>query len=149
MEPSFIPDFIYLYGAAYRDQIFGPARAEFMAPFGAAAHAGVAFSLHSDAPAAGLPISPLRQLQTAVTRRCATDGSILGADLAVSVDAAVLAMTLNAARQIGLEDTIGTLEHGKQADLTILDADPYQTDPEQIGAIRVSETWVAWQKRYG
>ena len=149
VEPSFIPDFIYVYGAAYRDQIFGPARAEFMSPFGAAADTGVAFSLHSDTPAVGLPINPLRQVQTAVTRRCVTDGSVLGADLVVSIDAAVRAMTVNAARHIGLADTVGTLEHGKQADLTILDADPYHTDPEQIGAIRVSETWVAGQKQYG
>ncbi len=26
VEPSFIPDFVHLYGAAYRDQIFGPGR---------------------------------------------------------------------------------------------------------------------------
>lgn len=33
VEPSFIPDFIYLYGGAFRDQIFGAERAEFMSPF--------------------------------------------------------------------------------------------------------------------
>ena len=36
VEPSFTPDFVHLYGAAYRDQIFGPARAEFMVPTAAA-----------------------------------------------------------------------------------------------------------------
>ena len=149
IEPTFIPDFIYLYGAAYRDQIFGPQRAEFMAPAGAAAQAGLEFSLHSDAPAAGLPPNPLRIVQTAVTRRCTVDGSVLGEDLRLSIDQAMKAVTISAARHIGLDDTIGTLEAGKEADLTILESDPYTADPEKISAIAVSETWVAGAKKFG
>jgi predicted amidohydrolase YtcJ len=149
VEPSFIPDFLHLYGAAYRDQIFGPQRAGFMVPAAAAERAGVPFTLHSDAPAAGLPINPLRHVQTAVTRRCATDGSRIGPDLALSVDAALRAITVNGARQIGLADAIGTLEPGKEADLTILESDPCTADPENIGSIAVSETWVAGEKKFG
>lgn len=148
IEPTFIPDFIYLYGAAFRDQIFGPQRADFMVPSGAAAQAGVEFSLHSDAPAAGLPPNALRTVQTAVTRRCAIDGSVLGADLRLTVDQAIRAVTVTAARHIGLSDTLGTLERGKQADLTILESDPYRSDPEKISAIAVSETWVAGRQKY-
>lgn len=143
VEPSFIPDFVYLYGAAFRDQIFGSPRAEFMVPFGAAAAAGIGFSLHSDAPAAGLPVNPLRILQTAVTRRCAVDGSVVGPDLTLGVDAALRAMTVDAARHIGLGDSLGTLEPGKDADLTILESDPHRTGPDAIATIRVSQTWVA------
>ena len=149
VEPSFIPDFLHLYGAAYRDQLFGPARAEFMVPVAAAARAGAAFTLHSDAPAAGLPINPLRHVQTAVTRRCQTDGSRIGPDLAVSVQAALEAITVAAARQIGLADALGTLEPGKEADLTILERDPCTVDPDTIAAIGVSETWVAGEKKFG
>ncbi len=149
IEPSFIPDFVYLYGAAYRDQIFGPERAEFMVPAGAAAQAGVPFTLHSDSPATGLPVNPLRHVQTAVTRRCSTDNSVVGAGVAVTLDQAMRAITINAARQIGLEDAIGSLEPGKEADLTILEGDPYKTDPEKLMAIRISETWVAGEKAFG
>lgn len=149
VEPSFIPDFVYLYGAAYRDQIFGAPRAEFMSPFGAADEAGMVFSLHSDAPAAGLPVNPLRHVQTAVTRRCVIDGSVLGPDLAVTVDSAVRAVTVNAARHLGLADSLGTLEPGKQADLTILESDPYTADPATIMAILVSQTWVAGDQKFG
>lgn len=148
VEISFIPDFVYLYGAAFRDTIFGATRAEFVSPFGAADQAGLGFSLHSDAPAAGLPVDPLRHVQTAVTRRCAIDGSILGPDITISVDAALRGITANAARHIGLGDTIGTLETGKQADLTMLASDPYQCDPEKISTIDVSETWVAGERKF-
>lgn len=118
-------------------------------PAGIAEKEGLAFTLHSDAPAAGLPINPLRHVQAAVTRRCVTDGSVVGPDLAVSVDAAMHAITARAARQIGLADAIGTLEPGKEADLTILEGDPYATAPEKLMDIRVSETWIAGEKKFG
>ena len=149
VQPSFIPDFVYLYGGAFRDRIFGPERADFMVPAGAAAKADLPFSLHSDQPAAGLPINPLRHVQTAVTRRCAIDNSVIGPDLAITIDQALRAITVNAARQIGLEDAIGTLEAGKEADLTILESDPAETEPERITAIKVSETWVGGEKTFG
>jgi predicted amidohydrolase YtcJ len=148
-EPSFMPDFIYLYGNAYRDTLFGPERGNFMIPFGAAAKAGIGFSLHSDNPAAGMPMSPLRLIQTAVTRRCVADGSIIGPELCLTVDQAIRGVTQYAARHLGLGDEIGTIEKGKEADLTILESDPYTTDAEKLSAIKVSETWVSGQKKFG
>ncbi|MCX5515765.1 hypothetical protein C3941_06030 [Kaistia algarum] len=142
-EPSFMTDFIYLYGADYRDKIFGAPRAEFMVPVGAAAKAGIGYSLHTDNPAAGLPLNPLRLVETAVTRRCMTDNSVLGADLALTVDEALRGVTVHPARQLGMSDRIGTLEAGKEADFTLLESDPYTTAPDQLSAIKVSETWVA------
>ncbi len=148
-EATYMTDFIYLYGAAYRDQIFGAPRAEFMVPVGAAAKAGIGYSMHTDNPAAGLPLNPLRLVQTTVTRRCITDGSVLGPDLRLTVEEALRGITLHAARHMGLEDAIGTLEVGKEADLTILESDPHTTDPEQLSAIKVSETWLAGTTAYG
>mgnify|MGYP001102545952 FL=1 len=141
-EPSFMTDFIHLYGADYRDKLFGPERAAFMVPVGAAAKAGIGYSLHTDNPAAGLPLNPMRLVETAVTRRCMTDGSVIGPDLAVTVDQALRGITLYAARQLGMGDRIGSLEVGKEADFTLLESDPYATDPGQLSAIKVSETWV-------
>ena len=88
-------------------------------------------------------------MQIAVTRRCEVDDSVIGASQAITVDEALKAITIHAARQIGLEDTIGTLEPRKEADLTILEADPFKTDPDKISAIKVSETWVAGEKVFG
>lgn len=148
-EPSFMTDFIYLYGADYRDKLFGPARADYMCPVGAAAQAGIGFSLHTDNPAAGMPLNPLRLVQTAVTRRCVIDGSVIGPERAITIDEALRGITVHAARQMGLEDVLGTLEAGKEADFTILESDPYSTDPEKLMAIKISETWVAGEKKFG
>jgi predicted amidohydrolase YtcJ len=147
VQPSFLMNHVFLYGDAYRDQLFGPQRTAFMDPAGACAQAGIPFTLHTDAPCS--PAGPLRLVQTAVTRRCDIDGSVIGADQAVTIDQALRAVTIDAARQIGLGDRIGSLETGKDADLVILDSDPYRADPGQIMAIKVSETWVAGTKVHG
>jgi predicted amidohydrolase YtcJ len=48
-----------------------------------------------------------------------------------------------------MEHMLGSLEKGKEADLTILEKDPFATDAGAISGIKVSETWVAGQKAFG
>jgi hypothetical protein len=43
---------------------------------------------------------------------------------------------------------IGSACSNLEADLTILESDPYKTDPK-IMAIKVGETWVAGEKKCG
>lgn len=147
VEPSFLMNHVFFYGAAYRDDLFGAKRAAFMDPAGACMRSGIPFTLHTDAPCS--PPGPLRLIQTAVTRHCPVDNSVIGRDQAITVDAALRATTIDAARQIGLGDRIGSLEPGKEADLVILESDPRKVDPSKIMSIKVSETWVAGMKKYG
>lgn len=56
---------------------------------------------------------------------------------------------MHAARQIGLGDSLGTLDVGKEADLTILESDPYTTSPDKVSSIKASQTWVAGKKMFG
>ena len=145
-EITFLPDLLRLYGSAYRDEILGSERTEFMVPMAACLTAGIPFSLHTDAPVS--PAGPLRLVQIAVARRCVVDHSVIGIEQAVTVDEALKAITICAARHIGLEDSIGTLEPGKEADLTILESDPYAVSPDAIADIKVSETWVAGERKF-
>ena len=57
VQPSFLMNHVRFYGAAYRDQIFGPERAAFMDPAGACVKAGLPFTLHTDGPCS--PPGPL------------------------------------------------------------------------------------------
>ncbi len=147
VQPSFLMNHVRFYGAAYRDQIFGPERAAFMDPAGACVKAGLPFTLHTDGPCS--PPGPLALVSTAVTRRCITDNSVVGPDQAVSLDDAIRAVTIDAARQLGQGDRIGSLETGKEADFTILESDPYKVSPDAIADIKVSETWVAGEQKFG
>jgi predicted amidohydrolase YtcJ len=147
VEPTFLMNHVYFYGAAYRDELFGPERAAFMDPAGACVEGGLPFTLHTDAPCS--PPGTLRLVETAVTRRCVVDNSIVGPDQAIAVEEALRAVTAQAAAQIGQADRIGTLEAGKEADLTLLEQDPFAVAPDAIARIKVSETWVAGEKIFG
>ena len=144
VQPSFLINHVYYYGAAYRDVLFGPERANRMDPAGQAVSLKLPFTFHSDAPVT--KPGPLQMIGVGVTRRSATDGTIVGKEQAVSVDDSLRAMTIYAAAQIGLAHEIGTLEVGKAADLTILGDNPHKVAPEDIEKIAVTETWVAGRK---
>jgi predicted amidohydrolase YtcJ len=146
VQPSFLMNHVRLYGAAYRDEIFGPDRAAFMDPAGACVKEGLPFTLHTDGPCS--PPGPLALISTAVTRRCIIDNSVVGPDQAVSLDDAIRAVTIDAARQLGQGDRLGSLEKGKEADFTILESDPYKVRPDAIADIKVSETWVAGGRKF-
>ena len=144
VQPSHLMNNVYYYGAAYRDEIFGPERAARFNPAGDFYANGIPFSIHSDCPCS--PVAPLREIGTAVTRRCSIDGSVIGPDECVPIEAALKAMTSVAAAQLGMGDKLGSLEAGKYADLTILEDNPLKVDPDELGAIKVSQTWVNGRK---
>ncbi len=60
----------------------------------------------------------------------------------MSRDVALQAMTINGAEMLDLDDRIGTLEKGKDADFVILSGDPVSV------YTRVEQTWVEGQKRF-
>ena len=147
VQPSFLMNHVYFYGAAYRDQLFGPERAARMDPAADCVKLGLPFTIHTDAPCSN--IGTLQLVQAAVTRKCAIDGSVVGPEQAVSLTDALRAVTIHAAGQIGMADQLGTLEAGKFADLTILEKDPYAVDPDALMDVKVSETWVGGRKMFG
>ena len=140
ISPSFHINHLYFYGEALRDQIIGARRAETMLPLNSAGKNGVRYTLHADQPM--YPENPLSLIATAVTRRT-RNGSSLGAGEAVTVMAALRAMTVDAAWQLGMEKKLGTLEVGKYADLAVLDKNPLSVSPDKIREIRVLRTYVA------
>ena len=72
-----------------------------------------------------------------------------GKPLGVEPQLALEAVTIDAARQVGQPDRLGSLEAGKEADFTILEDNPFTVDPTKITDIKVSETWVAGNKKFG
>lgn len=136
---SFHVNHIHYYGPELRDQILGPQRAEQLMRVGSAVRAGHRVSLHADSPM--FPPGPLSLVRTAVTRRTRS-GEQLGASEAISLEQALRAVTIDAAWQLRLDDELGSLAPGKRADLTVLDADPFEVAPEDLDRIEVSATWL-------
>jgi len=135
---GFFIDHIYYYGDAL-PQLFGTDRADRYMPVRWALEEGVVTSLHGDHPAS--PIGPLRSLRSATTRLSRSGATQTAPGQGISIEAALSAMTLDAARQLGQERLIGSLEVGKLADFTVLSGDPTLVDPKDITDLQVTQTW--------
>lgn len=62
---------------------------------------------------------------------------------AMTLQQALRCFTLDAAYAAHQEQAIGSLEPGKWADFIVTDTDLFKVKPEQIGKIKVVQTWVA------
>ncbi len=106
---------------------------------------GATVTLGSDWPASGNIVSynPLLQIEMAHTRRPPgeRDARMLPPeDERLGLPDGIAAMTINAARQLRLEDRIGTVEAGKLADLIVLEDNLFDVPPHQIHDTKVLMT---------
>ena len=143
VTPSFHVNHVHFYGNELRDAILGAERAERLMPVGTALRAGHRVSLHADSPM--YPPEPLRLVRTAVTRK-SRQGEPIAPGEAIPLEAALRAVTIDAAWQLFAEERVGSLSPGKLADLTVLDRDPYEVDPDDLDRIEVRETWLGGRR---
>lgn len=143
VSPSFHINHLWYYGETLNDSILGPERTAAILPIKAAFELGLRPTLHADSPM--FPPEPFSLMRTAMLRRTRT-GRVIGADQAIDARQALRAMTINGAYQLGAEDLIGSIEVGKQADLVVLSASPYDVAPESIDTIRSTEVYLAGRR---
>ena len=136
---SFTEGHVWQWGVPFYSRILGPQRASGIDNAFEATDRGLVWSMNSDY--ATTDIQPLRYIQTAVTRMPIGAAQPLGPHLRTSVQRALQAMTINGAIACQLDDRIGSIEVGKEADLVELGQDPLAVDPGTIAQIPVLATW--------
>jgi hypothetical protein len=119
--PSYFSTHTFYWGDWHRDSVFGHERASRISPTNSTLKRGIPFTVHNDAPI--VPPDMIRLLWS-TTNRLTRSGKVLGADQRISTYDALKAMTINAAYQHFEENTKGTIEVGKLADLVILSKNP-------------------------
>jgi predicted amidohydrolase YtcJ len=112
-------------------------RASEMARIGQCERDDILLSLHSDFPMA--PAMPLNSAWVAFTRENC-EGNVVCPNERVTLDTALKAITINAARILGLEDETGSIRAGKKADFVVLDKDPYEVGGEGLKDIAILAT---------
>ena len=126
--------YLHYFGDKYAKHGIGYARASQMTRLGSLERAGIPFTMHSDCPMG--PIEPLLAITTAVTRKTAT-GRVMAPDQAVSVEAALRAVTIDAAWSLRLDHEVGSIAPGKRADFVILEKSPHDVRPSRIRDIGI------------
>jgi len=134
--PSFFTEHAFLFADAHIKNR-GKEQAYFLSPMRAAIDLGLRPTDHTDYGVA--PIDQMLVLWTAVNR-ISRSGEVIGPDQRITPMEALKSITINSAYQYGEENSKGSLESGKLADLVILDKNPLKVDPMAIKDIKVVET---------
>jgi len=95
---------------------------------------GIPYSFHSDLPMG--PSNPL-YLAWCGANRITNSGRVAGPEQRIPVDAALRAITIDAAYSWRKEDELGSIAPGKIANFTILEEDPYAVDPTKLKDIPI------------
>ncbi len=129
-NPYYVTGFADMYGKVG----LGPERADNMVRAASVLRRGVSLSLHSD-----LPMGPARPLFLAwcAVNRVTSSGRVAGPDQRISVDQALRAVTIDAARSWRMEHEIGSITAGKVANFTVLLDDPRSVDPTTLKDIPI------------
>ena len=117
--------YLRYFGDQFVADGLGTERASLMTRVGSARRNGMSVALHSDLPMG--PLQPMLGASILATRMSGT-GVVLAPEERLSSYDALAAVTIEAAWQLKLDHEIGSLASGKLADLTVLDADPFEVD---------------------
>lgn len=108
---------------------------------------GIPTSNSSDAPVE-IP-APLRGMQLAVTRQPLDQSTPpLSPNEAFSVEEAIAGYTTDAVAASFDENKKGRILPGFLADFVVLSENPFETDPQDIASIKVTQTWMGGKQVY-
>ncbi len=128
------PYYVTALAGRYAKLGIGPERSANIAAHGDVVKNGGSLSFHSDMPMA--PAKPMQLVWAAVTRATA-GGPVAGPQHKVSLDVALKAVTIDAAYSIQMEKRVGSIEVGKDANLSVLMQSPYEVPPEKLRDVGV------------
>jgi hypothetical protein len=128
------PYYVTALAGRYAKLGVGPERSANMVPLGDVIRNRGSISFHSDMPMA--PAKPL-QLVWAAVNRITAEGPVAGPEHRVSVDVALKALTIDAAFSVQQEKRLGSIEVGKDANLTVLEQSPYDVPASKLKDIQV------------
>jgi predicted amidohydrolase YtcJ len=133
---SFFTEHCFYFGETHLKNR-GREQTYFLSPMKTALGMGIRCANHTD-----FNVSPIDQMFVvwSAVNRVSRGGQVIGPDERITPIQALRAITLDAAYMYQEEQSKGSLEIGKLADLVILDRNPLKVEPMAIREIRVLET---------
>lgn len=136
MIPSIFIGHTYYWGDVHLKNL-GTERGSRISPVRSAMERGLVYNFHQDTPVTKPDM--LHSVWCAVNRRT-RKGKSIGTEQCIDVYDALKAVTINAAYEYHEENSKGTLEMGKAADMVILDQNPLKAEPLNLREIKVLRT---------
>lgn len=94
------------------------------------------------------PLEPMLGVKAAVTRETIDGRGVFVPEERITVEEALRAYTVDNAYAMYLDQAVGRLAVGMQADVVVLDRDPFNIPPDQLGQVRPRATVVAGRVVY-
>lgn len=136
MIASIFVGHVFYWGDVHKKN-FGEQRGNHISPVKDALKRNIIVNFHQDTPITKPDM--MHSVWAAVNRK-SRNGVLIGEDQKIDVYDALKAITINGAYQYFEEDSKGTIEVGKRADLVILDKSPLEVESMEIRNIAVLET---------
>lgn len=139
------PEFLWDNGDDYSD-VLGPDRAGWLYRGRALLDAGVAIASSSDRPV--IRGAPLRAMRFLVERR-SNSGRPVGPGEELTIEEALSAATIGAARACRREQLCGSVERGKLADFAVLARNPLEVPAAELPDVEVRATLLGGEVVHG
>ena len=134
VESSANPYYLWALADKYSEHGLGPERARNLVHIKSLIDRDIPVSFHSDFAMA--PAEPLTLAWTAINRMT-SEHTLVSQDQRVSVYDGMKGITIIAARTLNLEDKMGSIKVGKDANFTLLKENPFKVDKMHIKDIYV------------
>ncbi len=141
--PVLQPGFLYDFVGDFLPEILGPSLLHGRLPLRTLLNAGIRPAASSDVGTGNAEVqgNPLFSVQCCVQRHGFRHDPI-EPEQAITVPEALRLHTIEAARALGADHEIGSLEAGKRADIVVLAADPTKVATQAISAIPVERVYI-------
>jgi predicted amidohydrolase YtcJ len=143
--PETQPPFMWWIGALY-EASFGPKREARLMPYKTYTQKGILYAAGSDFFVTPFPAR--YGLWSSVVRKTQTGTQPFGTSEAVDIHTALKSYTIWAAHQLFLENRVGSLEVGKDADIAVWDRDLYSVPSDQLKDLKCQLTLLRGQIVY-
>ncbi len=134
IETSANPYYLWALADKYSEFGLGSERAQNLVHIKSLADRDIPFSFHSDFAMA--PAEPLTLAWTAINRMT-SEHTLVSQDQRISVYEGMKAITITAARTLNLEEKMGSIKVGKDANFTLLKENPFKVNKMHVKDIFV------------
>jgi predicted amidohydrolase YtcJ len=131
------PSFLYYLGDSYHENV-GDERSKWLKPHRAWIDNGIPVASGTDSPVT--PYLPFPSLWASIARRTEVQGIQMGTEQKISREEAIRLYTINGAYQTFEEESKGSIEAGKLADMIVIDRDILTCPEDDIRDTKVLRT---------